>query len=66
MDVTSLKTPTYAESSRATILDENNWTMWSLTAQQYSATLTYSSDGLTLTGSFHQARNHWPFLLSEH
>jgi len=52
MDVTSLKTPTYAESSRATILDENNWTMWSLTAQQFGATLTYSSDGLTLTGSF--------------
>src|SRR5207253_9903546 len=52
MDVTSLKTPTYAESSRATLLNENNWTMWSLTAQQYGATLTYSSDGLTLMGSF--------------
>src|SRR6266581_7810533 len=52
MDVTSLKTPTYAESSRATILNENNWTMWSLNSQQYGATLTYSSDGLTLTGSF--------------
>jgi len=52
MDVTSLKTSTYAESSRATILDENNWTMWSLTAQQYGATLAFSSDGVTLMGSF--------------
>ncbi|HKI75993.1 MAG TPA: hypothetical protein VKA28_02215 [Candidatus Bathyarchaeia archaeon] len=52
IDVTSLKTPTYAESSRATILNENNWTIWSLTAQQYGATITYSSDGLTLTGNF--------------
>src|SRR6266516_5388412 len=45
MDVTSLKTPTYAESSRATILNENNLTMWSLNSQQYGSTLTYSSDG---------------------
>ncbi len=52
MDVTSLRTATYAESSRASILDENNWTMWSLAAPQYSDTLNYSGDELTLSGNF--------------
>jgi hypothetical protein len=51
-DVTSLRTATYAESSRAAILDENNWTMWSVAAPQYSDTLNYSGDGLTLSGNF--------------
>src|SRR5438128_1118813 len=51
MDVTSLRTPTYAESNPARILAENNWTLWNLGAGQGGFTLNYSESGLSLSGS---------------
>jgi len=52
MDVTSLQTPTYAEVSRATILDENNWTTWSPATSQNIFSLNYSITGLLFAGTF--------------
>jgi len=52
MNATSLQTPTYAESSRATILGENNWTQWKLNPTQSPVSLNESTGELVLTGEF--------------
>jgi hypothetical protein len=52
MNVTSLQTPTYAESSRAITFEENNWTQWSASPSQGSVSMNYSKNGLLLTGNF--------------
>lgn len=52
MDATSLQTPAYAESNFATILGEGNWSQWTLSPGQNGASLSHSSNGLLLTGTF--------------
>ena len=52
LDATSLLTPTYAESSRALILSEENWTEWKLNPVSFPVSLNYSAKGLRLTGEF--------------
>lgn len=52
MNATSLQTPTYAESSHAAILGENNWTQWKLNPTQSQTSLNYSANALILAGEF--------------
>ncbi len=64
MDVTSLRTPTYAESNPARILAENNWTLWNLGAGQGGFTLNYSESGLLLSGSLTPSSEQSAFSIS--
>ncbi len=66
MDVTSLRTPTYAESNPARILAENNWTLWNLGAGQGGFTLNYSESGLLLSGSLPPSSEPSAFSISRH
>lgn len=52
MDVTSSRAPLYGENSQAIILSENNWTEWSSSSGQSGIAMNYSSDGMSLSGSF--------------
>ena len=56
LDASSLQTPTYGESSTATILGESNWTQWSLNPTQSNTSLN-TSNGLVLSGEFPSSPN---------
>jgi hypothetical protein len=64
MNVTSLQTPTYAESSRAITFEENNWTQWTMSPSQGGVSMNSSKNGLLLTGNFPASTEPFAFSIS--